>query len=67
MVIRSRLKDGDSPDDIVIWLQQRYGHFIFLAPPWQPSTYFLWLSPFALLLVAVLWVVLYMRRQRPVP
>ena len=34
-------------------LQERYGDFVLYDPPFKPSTWLLWMSPFGLFLIAV--------------
>ncbi len=45
VLIRERLKAGDSDDQIRGFLVQRYGDFILLKPPFEWSTLLLWLGP----------------------
>jgi cytochrome c-type biogenesis protein CcmH len=60
VLIRERIKAGDSDDQIKQFLVSRYGDFILMKPPFDASTYALWLTPFAVLIVAAgvaIWVV----------
>ncbi len=45
------VQEGHSNEEIKQYMIARYGHFIWFTPPWQKSTYFLWLAPFILLLL----------------
>jgi len=59
-VIRTRIKAGDSDDAIKQFLVARYGDFILMQPPFDAQTYALWLTPFAVLILAAgvaIWVV----------
>lgn len=47
-MIYDRLQKGESAKQIQVDLQRSYGHFIFFNPPFDLSTYVLWLSPFFL-------------------
>lgn len=47
-MIYERLQRGESVKQIQVDLQRSYGHFIFFNPPFELSTYILWLSPFFL-------------------
>jgi cytochrome c-type biogenesis protein CcmH len=49
VLVRERLKAGESDDQIRAFLVARYGNFILLKPPFAWDTLLLWLSPFALL------------------
>jgi cytochrome c-type biogenesis protein CcmH len=50
VLVRERLKAGDSDDQIRAFLVQRYGDFILLNPPFKWDTLLLWGGP-ALVLV----------------
>src|SRR5579862_4890261 len=59
-LIRERIKAGDSDEQIKQFLVSRYGDFILMKPPFDASTYALWLTPFAVLILAAgvaTWVV----------
>lgn len=55
-----------SDEEILAFLQARYGDFVLYDPPFRPDTWVLWLGPvvFALLGAVVLWRML---RQPPRP
>jgi cytochrome c-type biogenesis protein CcmH len=61
ILLRERLKAGDSDDQAVDFIVARYGDFVLLRPRLTPETLILWVGPFALLLVAGLF--LYARRR----
>ena len=52
-LIRERIRAGDSNAKIERYLVVRYGEFILMRPPFEPSTYALWAAPLILLLVAL--------------
>jgi len=54
VLVRDKIKEGSSDKEIYDFLIARYGDFILLKPPFKISTYILWLSPFAFLIVGVL-------------
>ncbi|WP_374547023.1 cytochrome c-type biogenesis protein CcmH [Rhodoblastus sp.] len=49
VLVRDRLKAGDSDQQVKDFLVARYGNFILLKPPFEWDTLLLWLSPFAIL------------------
>ena len=53
--IRIKLRQGQSPQQILDFMVERYGDFVLYRPRLQTSTLALWLGPFALLALA-LWV-----------
>ncbi|MGE3873137.1 MAG: cytochrome c-type biogenesis protein [Parvibaculaceae bacterium] len=62
ILIRERLKAGDSDDEAIGFVVARYGDFVLLRPRFTPETWLLWIGPFALLLAAGAF--LYLRRRR---
>lgn len=56
------LQQGKSHDEVVDYMKQRYGDFVYYQPPVRASTIWLWLLP--VLLVVVLALVAW-RRTRP--
>jgi cytochrome c-type biogenesis protein CcmH len=67
ILIRERLKAGDTDADAKTFIVARYGNFVLLKPPVQPSTLLLWFAP-ALLAAGVLIAVLrYLRHQQSLP
>lgn len=63
LVVRERIALGDTPDNVRAYLVDRYGDWVLLEPPVKKSTYFLWASPFLLLLFIVYMVL----RSRKAP
>ncbi|MCF4165919.1 cytochrome c-type biogenesis protein CcmH [Zavarzinia compransoris] len=64
-IVRERLAAGDDEAAIQAYLVDRYGEWVLLRPPFEPSTWALWLGPFVVLgagLAIVLW-----RRRGPAP
>jgi len=64
LLIRERIREGESNDQVRAYLVSRYGDFILLKPPFQADTWLLWLSP-ALILGLGLAAALYARRGTP--
>jgi cytochrome c-type biogenesis protein CcmH len=59
-LIRAHIRAGESDDAIKQFLVARYGDFILMRPPFDAQTYALWLTPFAVLILAAgvaIWVV----------
>ena len=64
ILVRERIKAGDSDQEIRDFLVARYGDFVLLKPPVEPETYALWLTPpLALLIGAGILIVWYRGRQ----
>jgi len=65
LLVRERLKAGDSDEQVRDYLVSRYGEFILLKPQLRLGTALLWLSPFAVLaLGGIVIFSLARRRQR---
>ena len=61
VIVRERLQAGDTDDQIRAFLVRRYGDFVLLKPPFEPSTLLLWGTPF---LVVVLGGAALLLRKR---
>jgi len=64
VLVRERLVAGDSDEQVVQYVVDRYGDFVLLRPPMKPETYLLWASPAILLLIAGVLIAIYLRRHR---
>ena len=62
--IRIKLAQGQSQQQILDFMVERYGEFVLYRPPLKTNTVPLWLGPFVLLGIAVLMLVLNVRRRR---
>lgn len=62
--IRLKLQAGESEKQIVDFMVSRYGEFVLYRPRLEARTVLLWLGPFVLLAVAVLMLVINVRRRR---
>ncbi|MDX1485787.1 MAG: cytochrome c-type biogenesis protein [Alphaproteobacteria bacterium] len=67
VLVRERLKAGDSDDEVLAFLRARYGDFVLLKPPVKPATWPLWFGPFAVLGLAAVVIVFAVRRRRSRP
>lgn len=54
-IVRQRIREGETDQEIVDYMHKSYGDFILLKPPVQPNTYLLWGLPFIFLTLALLW------------
>ena len=63
--IRTQLSQGRTQAEILDYMVQRYGDFVLYKPPLKASTWFLWLGPFAILLLAFffLWRQIQVRKK----
>jgi cytochrome c-type biogenesis protein CcmH len=52
-LIRTRLAEGESREDVLRYMQSRYGDFILMAPPKRGLNWLLWGLPFVLLVLGL--------------
>ncbi|MEA3639500.1 MAG: cytochrome c-type biogenesis protein [Lamprobacter sp.] len=64
------MRAGQSQDEILNFLIERYGDFVLYDPPLKPSTYLLWFGPFVLIGIAgfvVVRTILHKKRAEDAP
>lgn len=64
VLLRERLKAGDSDKQVMSFLVDRYGEFILLKPTFGRHTLLLWGLPFVLLGIGIIIVVMGRRKSR---
>lgn len=62
-LVRARVKSGESNEQVIAYMQNRYGDFVLLKPPVQSNTYILWFGPFIIVVLGVLWFLRQSRRK----
>jgi cytochrome c-type biogenesis protein CcmH len=67
MLVRERLKAGDSDAQVMKFLVSRYGEFVLLKPPLSWHTVALWGTPPGVLLIGIVMVFVVIRRRRAAP
>ena len=63
-IIRQRLADGETPEQVLAYFVDKYGLWILLAPPRQGFNLLVWIVPFAGLLVGLVVVGVVVLRWR---
>ncbi len=63
VLLRERLKAGDTDQQVINYLVARYGEFILLKPRFNPHTLILWLTPPAVLVIGGIAAFLVLRRR----
>ena len=53
VLIRKKVKEGHTENEIYKFLTDRYGDFILLKPPLKRSTFMLWFLPFVFLAIGI--------------
>ncbi len=64
LLVRERIKVGDSDQEVVDFIVERYGEFVLLKPRFEPHTLLLWLATPAVFLLALLLIALAYRRRK---
>jgi cytochrome c-type biogenesis protein CcmH len=64
ILVRERLKQGDSDRQVLDYLTARYGDFVLLRPPFSWHTALLWLLPGLVLLFGVAGIAVALRQRR---
>ncbi len=63
VLVRERLKAGDSDSEVVDFMVARYGEFVLLKPRFAWHTALLWIAPPLVLVAGLLMLLLPMRRR----
>ena len=64
ILVRERLKEGDSDTQVLNYLTARYGEFVLLKPPLAWHTALLWFTPLGLLIVGAIGLGVAVHRRR---
>lgn len=64
-LVRKRVAEGDTNEQVIDFMQDRYGDFVLMKPPVQSNTLVLWFGPFILLAIMLLWYVFRTRNKKP--
>ena len=58
------IKQNKSEDEIKTYLVERFGDFILFTPPFNNSTFFLWVLPYGFLLIGLIGAIVYVIRSK---
>lgn len=61
-IIRKKIIQGETDNEITQYLVDKYGNFILMKPPLYQDTYILWISPLLLMLVGI--TIMYFKLKR---
>ena len=61
--IRGLIKAGKTDPEILDFMVSRYGDFVRYRPPFKPSTWLLWASPFIFMAIGIGALSLHLRRR----
>tara|TARA_B110001454_G_C12604636_1_gene386036 strand:+ start:43 stop:438 length:396 start_codon:yes stop_codon:yes gene_type:complete len=57
VIIRNKIKNGESEKEIYKFLTTRYGDYILLKPPFNINTFALWLLPFIFFIFGIFFII----------
>ncbi len=63
ILIRKKIVEGKTEEEIYDYLKNRYGEFILLKPPFQKTTLILWLFPFLIFAAGILIIFKYNKKE----
>ena len=58
------IQKGQSNEEIIEFMVSRYGDFVLYRPPFKPVTLILWLGPFIILILAVIFLIIFIRKKK---
>ena len=62
-LVREQVAAGKTDQQVLDYMHSRYGDFILLKPPFEPSTWLLWLTPPMILVLGGIFA-FFMNRRR---
>ncbi|MEO4044634.1 cytochrome c-type biogenesis protein [Hoeflea sp. CAU 1731] len=63
VLVRQRLVEGDSDEEVIDYVVSRYGEFVLLKPRLTMQTIALWSTPAILLTIGLIWLFASIRRR----
>ncbi|WP_407946646.1 cytochrome c-type biogenesis protein [Pararhizobium mangrovi] len=67
LLVRRRLKEGETNRQVIDYIVSRYGEFVLLKPRFEAKTVFLWATPMVVFLCGAGAMVLFARRRHDDP
>ncbi len=63
VLVRDRLVEGETDEQVMAYVVSRYGDFVLLKPPFNSSTYVLWFGPILFVVVGLFAFFMFFRRK----
>jgi len=63
ILVRERIAQGDSNQEVKDYLVSRYGDFVLLKPPMKAKTLVLWFGPALMVIIGLIGIIYYYRRR----
>lgn len=61
--VHQLVKNGQNKEQVIAFMKQRYGDFVFYEPPVNSMTIWLWLLPLLFILGTISWIVLSRKKE----
>ena len=65
-IIRKKVKEGHTENEIYKFLTDRYGDFILLKPPFKLSTFALWFLPLIFFVIGIFIVFFHNKKSKQI-
>ena len=65
-LIRIKVQENDSDEEIYKFLTDRYGDFILLKPPFKINTFLLWSLPFIFLIIGIFILFVHNKKSKKI-
>lgn len=63
-IVQQKILDGESDQQILQFMTDRYGDFVLYRPPLKSNTFLLWLGPMVFLILGLFLVLVYVKRSK---
>ena len=63
-VVKDKIKEGKNEKEIYNFLSEKYGDWILLNPPFNKNSYLLWLFPYLLFVLGVIFLFLLLKKTK---
>lgn len=67
VLVRDRLKEGETDQQVIDYIVSRYGEFVLLKPRFEMQTLLLWGTPVFLAVIGLLGIVVFSVKRRKAP
>ncbi|HEY9080380.1 cytochrome c-type biogenesis protein [Magnetovibrio sp.] len=64
VLVRERIAAGDTNQQVLDYMVDRYGDYVLLDPPFKTATLVLWIGPGVIAGLGLVWVVMMFRRRK---
>ena len=63
-IIGKQIENGKSKNEIIDFMVQRYGEYIVFKPMINKKNLFLWVFPFLIFLISVIFLIISLKKQK---